>query len=1629
MKRLVLVFFAIPILTAFAAPSLTVIFPRGAAQGETAEVRFVGTQLGEPTDLLFYDEGIELIEFVDLDETKTTYERADGREVGLKSTIAALARLKIADDCRLGEHKLRILTAQGASQLRTFWVGAYPSLDETEGGYPRKNHEPASAVDIPSLPVTVNGRLWRNDIDCFRFEGKKGQPITIEIEGERLANHPANGITDTFLELRKLPDSAESEDGDIPAEGLPIARATDSHMFLADPVLRATLPEDGSYLITLATEVPGGDALANYYRMHVGSFERAVPYPVGGKKAPPPRKGLTEPPTPNPFRVSNLPNVLESEPNNEVAEATVAKAGQFPLALNGRIDESGDIDVFRFTVPPGLGDHKVTLYAQSIGSPLDATMELWKIEPIKKSDKTKRKRVATSTDATATHRDMARLSNRSRDLLDPVIALHAPKSGCDYEIVVKSAHPRGGPEFVYRVEVTPVVHGYQFTVPQYGNNAAAQVRNKVQLPSGGAYPTWLSFQRRFGSQKFKGRARVEALGLPKGVRFEAPMVDDATDRFAVRFECDKKVKPGGHLVQFKLVPEDPQEDGRAWTTTFQQAYPFYTRQNNYAQYHTFTHDLALIITKPAPFSLEVDPPDAALVQNGEYKIPFTVHRDKGFDGTVEVTMEMVPANVNKSTPVKMRDGETKGEFVLSASSRTEAKSYEVMLTAVYNERANRNARYGAGDYVLASEMFEIHVGKPYVVAKLARAAVERGKTAKVTAKLTHQRPIKGTAKATLKGLPRGVELIEETVSFGAKDETITFEVRATSAALFGMNRGLHCIFEIEEKDRPRTPTDIEFEMIPRLLCFLFLLGTLAGSVCAAPERPVELRLLPSQATLDGALAKQALVVQAVYADGRTDDVTTKAKLSFAKKSVARLDGRHLRPAGNGTTTLKAAFAGQKAASEITVKRAKEKRELSYRLDVAPVFMRAGCNTGACHGSARGQDGFMISLFGYDPAGDYHRLTRELVGRRIDVAVPEKSLLLEKATGAVTHTGGDLFDADSEYYATLRNWIAAGAKDDAAETAEAVSIELLPAKIIFSEAPGAKDPMHNTVVLANYSDGSQRDITHLAVYLSNNESTAAIDEHGTVTAGKSGSAYIFARFDKFTVGSEVIVLPNNAEYKWPNPEAVNFIDKAVFDKLEKLQIAPSDLCTDEEFLRRVSLDLVGSVPTAEDYEAFMADRSPDKRTALIDRLLEEEAFADLWSMKWGEMLQIAVGRQQGNSSRTPKAVYNYSRWVAERVAANAPADEMVHALVTGSGSNLHTPASNYYTSSERIDAKKRAENFAQQFLGTRIQCAQCHNHPFDRWTMDDYYGFTSFFEGIALKSGADAREFYVSYNARMQSSEHPVGKRKMSPKFLGGEAPDTAGKDPRTALADWIVSSDAFSQSMANRVWAHFFGRGVVEPVDDIRISNPPSNKELFEALGQKLADYDFDMKKLIRDICLSRTYQLSSKTNASNYLDDSQFSHAAVRRLQAEILADSLHTVTGITPNYSGGRPGERATQMYQGGGRDTFLKTFGTSTRASVCDCEVNKEATLSQALTLINGSIIDSRIRGSQIANGMLKAKKSPAEIVEALYIRTLTRKPTAKESKRMLELIGEDTASRYAYDDVLWSLLNSTEFSFNH
>ncbi len=776
----------------------------------------------------------------------------------------------------------------------------------------------------------------------------------------------------------------------------------------------------------------------------------------------------------------------------------------------------------------------------------------------------------------------------------------------------------------------------------------------------------------------------------------------------------------------------------------------------------------------------------------------------------------------------------------------------------------------------------------------------------------------------------------------------------------------------------------------------------ATSQCFA-DAGTYLKVFPAEISLRGQDDRQTIAVQLVNEQGVTWDVTATASVKVVDATVVEVDGRNIKPKADGTTKLLVELGQQSAEVAVTVKDAMVTRPVSFRLDVMPIFMKAGCNSGSCHGAARGKDGFMLSLFGYDPAGDYYRLTRQLVGRRVDLAVPKQSLILEKATAAVAHTGGKLFTEESDEYRTLLRWIEAGAPDDNGDTAEPVGIELLPSKTVFAN----KDQIQKTVVTARYSDGSVRDVTRLALFMTNNDAVVSIDKDGVVKGNSRGGAFVFARFNKFTVGSEVLVLPTDDNFVWPNTPEANYIDTLVFDKLKKLHLAPSDLCDDETFLRRIFLDLIGLPPTREEYDRFMADQSADKRAKLIDQLLARDEFVDMWAMKWGELLRIRASGNQPAYGRDAKAMWAYADWVHQQMADNRPINEMVADLVVGKGSNIKQPTSNLYTAAERLTPQKTAEDFAQVFLGTRIQCAQCHNHPFDRWTLDDYYGFASFFAGVNLKRGVEGREVVIYNNNANNTVEHPVNGRRMKPKFLGGDAPQVDGQDPRIALAKWLTSPDnaAFNQSMANIIWAHFFGRGIVDPVDDVRISNPASNKELLAALGAKFAEHGFDKKKLIRDICNSRTYQLSVATNPTNELDESYFSHSYVRRLQAEVLLDTITRITGSDDRFESSPQGTRAVQLYGGNVTNFFLTTFGRAPRESACSCEVNKEANLSQALHLVNGDTITSKVASSRLIPNLLAAKLPPEKIIEELYILALSRKPTPSETSALVELVKQD------------------------
>ncbi len=810
----------------------------------------------------------------------------------------------------------------------------------------------------------------------------------------------------------------------------------------------------------------------------------------------------------------------------------------------------------------------------------------------------------------------------------------------------------------------------------------------------------------------------------------------------------------------------------------------------------------------------------------------------------------------------------------------------------------------------------------------------------------------------------------------------------------------------------------------RLLIVLLGIGLLiTGRVIAGTEPAAspltELKVFPTKVELNGKRDRQSLVVQAIYADGTTRDATSLAAYSLTQSNVAKLDQAILQPVGDGTTELKISFQDKALIVPVKVAKAAEERPISFKLDVMPVFMKGGCNSGGCHGAARGKDGFRLSLFGFDPESDHKRLTTEFIGRRVNLANPRESLMLEKSTGKVQHTGGERFTENSEMYATLLRWLEAGVPMDGPAVARCVDLQIQPRQLVLES--GSR---HRVTVTATYSDGTHADVTSMALYLSNNDPSAKISPEGMVTADARGEAFVMARYATFTVGSQVIVIPKGLQYTWSGAPENNYIDTLVNAKLKKLRLLPSELCSDATFLRRAQLDITGTMPSPEEAAKFLADPSPKKRERVVDELLTRKEFVDLWVMKWAELLQI----RSAPNKLSYKAALLYYNWLQDKLANNQPINRIVAELLTASGGTFKNPPSNYYQN--ETETLKTAENIAQVFMGIRIQCAQCHNHPFDRWTMNDYYSFAAFFPRIGRKAGEDPRETIV-FAAKDGEVNHPVDKRVMAPKFLGGAQPDCGDKDRRVEMANWLTAPENpfFARNVVNIIWSHFMGKGIVEPVDDVRASNPAANPELLAALAKQFVEQNFDFKKLVRDICCSRTYQLATAVNETNAGDTRDFSHAPIRRLRAEVLHDCLSQVTETKDKFQGLPRGARAVEIADGTVSSYFLTTFGRASRETCAASEVKTDPTLSQALQLLNGDLVQQKIDEGGVISRLLKEGKTPRQVLENLYLRCFGRAPTDPEFRKLEEFLVGQKDPEPTLKDLFWALLNSKEFLFNH
>ena len=694
-----------------------------------------------------------------------------------------------------------------------------------------------------------------------------------------------------------------------------------------------------------------------------------------------------------------------------------------------------------------------------------------------------------------------------------------------------------------------------------------------------------------------------------------------------------------------------------------------------------------------------------------------------------------------------------------------------------------------------------------------------------------------------------------------------------------------------------------------------------------------------------------------------------------------------------------------------------RQHFNFENDIIPILSKFGCNTSGCHGKAEGQNGFKLSVFGFDPEADYRALTMEGRGRRVFPAAPDHSLMLLKADGRMPHGGGVRVNPARPEHATLRNWIAAGAPFGSPDDPKVISIALRPKQ--------ARLAMHATrqlEVVATWSDGRTMDVTQLATYQTNNDALAAVDEEGLVTIGEvPGGVSVMATYLGY-VDTFDATIPRPELIQFPIVDESNPIDRLVDAKLRKLNIAPSGRCDDATYLRRVYLDLIGTLPTADEAREFLADDRLDKRARLVDALLKRPEYADYWALKWADLLRVdrlKLGRKQA---------YVYYQWIRDSFAANKPLDHFARELVAAEGPLSEAAAGRFYKVVSQPN--QMASTISQVFLGVRIECAQCHHHPYDRWSQTDYYGMQAFFTQVAFKK-TPLGEAIV--NTGTAPTKHPRSGKPIFAHALEQPNPDNApAGNRRKLLAEWMTSPENpwFARNLANRLWAHLMGRGLVEPVDDFRLTNPPSNRELLNELAGFLSTHNFDVHELIRHITASQTYQRSSQPNDSNAGDEQNYSRYVFKRLDAEVLFDAVCQATGVPEKFRGVPAGSRAIQLWDSQVPHYFLELFGRPIRATACQCERVVEPTVGQVLHVLNSPDIHDKLShdGGRIERLVTEQPNDEALVAE-LYLTCFARPPTAKEKAVAMQYLKQTDSRRVAAEDLVWSMMNSLEFVFNH
>ena len=787
-------------------------------------------------------------------------------------------------------------------------------------------------------------------------------------------------------------------------------------------------------------------------------------------------------------------------------------------------------------------------------------------------------------------------------------------------------------------------------------------------------------------------------------------------------------------------------------------------------------------------------------------------------------------------------------------------------------------------------------------------------------------------------------------------------------------------------------------------------------------------ILPSQIKLTGPEARQTLLVELVQDGQITGQISDGLVFQLSDPSVVTIEDGIAIPRANGKVTITAKIGTRTATAELVVEKFDVPHQWSFRNHVQSVFSKAGCNSGACHGALAGKNGFRLSLRGYDPETDFRTITRQSRGRRIVPKDPGRSLLLTKPTGLVPHKGGLRFRVDSREFRVIAEWIASGHPAPRADDPRLDRLEILPQNAVLK--PGVEQQL---VVQAHFTDGHTEDVTRWAKYTSTNLTVANVDDRGHVKVTGSGEGAIVAWYlSNNVIGTVSVPYPDKvSDEVYAQAERNGFIDDIVLEKLKALNLPPSPIATDAKFLRRAYLDTIGVLPTVEEARAFLLDVAPDKRERLADQLLSRIEFVDYWSYKWSDLLLVSGKRLR------PEALKAYSKWIRQRVEENTPWNEFAAAVVTAKGGTFDNGAANFYSLHQ--DPPDMAETFSTAFLGMSIQCARCHNHPLEKWTNDDYYGMVSLFARVRgkgwggdFRSGDGNRTIFTTTAGEIIQ---PRTGKPQPPRPLNGQAISLATSgDRRAHLVEWMTSpkNPYFARAIVNRVWANFLGTGIVEKVDDLRLTNPASNERLLTALAERLRETDFDLKALMRLILTSKTYQRTSRITSGNGDDQRFYARFYPRRLKAEVLLDAISQATDVPTKFKDHPLGTRAMQLADSNVDSLFLKKFGRPERVITCECERSDEPSMVQVLHITNGDTINVKLadKNGRVAN-LLAARIPNYKIVEEMYLSSLSRFPTDAEIGRLTKILQEipETEKQLAAEDLFWSILSSKEFLFNH